>query len=107
MDWESDKHVPEARYFATLIRVLGGEPWPPPSTLAERLIAERRRRGLTQKEAAAVMHVNGASLWSWECGRRTPRFNDAKAKIEAFLAGRPRPTLAGIARRRTRRFPER
>ncbi len=103
MNWETDKHVPEVRYFASMIRILGGEPWPPAATLAEKLLAERRRRGLTQAEAAAVMHVDQGSIWLWESGRRTPRFRDAKAKIEAFLAGRPRPTRAGLAKKQTGR----
>lgn len=90
MNWEHDRRIPTDRYYPALIEFLGCEPWPTPTTLAERLRASRLRRGLSQEQAAAVMQVSPDSISDWESGR-VPRHHLSLAKIEAFLSGTVRP----------------
>lgn len=90
MHWEHGRHAPTDRFYPSLIRFLGREPWPEPHTLAERIKAERLRRGLSCKQAAAVIQVSPDSISAWEAGRG-PRHGIAKAKVEAFLTGSVRP----------------
>jgi DNA-binding transcriptional regulator YiaG len=41
-------------------------------TFADTIKAERKRLGLTQAEAAAVLEVPARTLWEWEHGKTTP-----------------------------------
>ena len=90
MNWEHDRRIPTDRYYPALIEFLGHEPWPTPTTLAERLRASRLRRGLSQEQAAAVIQASPDSISDWESGR-APRHHLSLAKIEAFLSGAARP----------------
>ena len=90
MNWEHDRCVPTDRYYPILIRFLGHDPWPEPTTVAERLRAARLGRGLSQEQAAAMMQVNPDSISDWEAGR-VPRHHLSLAKIEAFVTGAARP----------------
>ena len=91
LGWEHDRHTPPARYFPSLMRFLDAEPWPPPVTLAEKLLAERLRRGLTRQQMAAVLQVDAMSIAAWEAGRG-PHHKFAKRKVDAVLTGSARPT---------------
>jgi len=85
MWWEQDERLPADRLYPAIISHLGYEPWPEPVTLAEKLRAERLRRGLSRKRAAEMIGVDEGTLWWWESGRWTPRQNAIKGKIDAFL----------------------
>lgn len=87
MLWERDERRPADRMYPALIKFLGYEPWPEPVTLAEKLKAERLRRGLAIKQAAIVIEVDECTLWWWESGRWMPRLITTKAKISEFLGG--------------------
>lgn len=90
LGWEGGGRTPMDRFFPALIRFLEREPWPSPITIAERIRAERLRRGLSQGQAAAIMQVNRASITAWENGR-SPKHRLSLAKIDAFLLGNVRP----------------
>lgn len=86
--WESGAQEPADRHYPAIIAFLGQEPWEAPLTLAQKLRAERRRRGLSLDRAAAAMGVDEQTYWRWENGRQEPYNLRTKASIEAFLAGR-------------------
>jgi transcriptional regulator with XRE-family HTH domain len=90
INWEANRSNPGDRFYPSLIRFLGREPWPEPRTTAERLRAERLRRGLTCKQAAAVLDVDESSISAWERGEG-PHQEIGRAKVEAFLTGGVRP----------------
>jgi transcriptional regulator with XRE-family HTH domain len=41
-------------------------PAPPPGTFGQRLKAARKRAGLTQEKAAAVLEIPSRTYWQWE-----------------------------------------
>jgi DNA-binding transcriptional regulator YiaG len=87
MWWERDEREPIDRSWPAIIAYLGREPWPEPKSLGEKLLAERRRRGLAICEAAAAMGVDETTFWWWESGKRHPRYPRTKALVVAFLSG--------------------
>ncbi len=94
LSWEQGKRLPSERFYPAIIQYLGVEPWPEPSTLAERLRGERLRRGLSCEQVANLMQVDRSSISKWE-GGVSPKHSLARAKLEAFLSGRPRPSMRG------------
>ncbi len=90
MHWENEHHAPMDRFYPALIRFLGREPWPEPKTLGEQLRAERLRRGLSQKQAAAILEVDPQSVRDWEAGK-SPRHRLSGEKVQAFVTGTVRP----------------
>jgi transcriptional regulator with XRE-family HTH domain len=93
INWENGYNAPSERFYPSLIRFLGQEPWPEPTSIGERLRAERLRRGFSRVQIASVLQVDDGSVAAWEAGRG-PRHDFTKAKVEAFLRGRPRPRRA-------------
>lgn len=55
-----------------IIRFLGYNPTPPPSSLPERLAAARRELGFTQREMAEQLGVDPGTLRDWEAGQHQP-----------------------------------
>ena len=72
--------------YPSIITYLGSEPWPEPKKLGERLVAERRRRGLAVRLAAIVIGVDEGTLARWESGEWRPQ-NASWKKVGRFLAG--------------------
>ncbi|WP_425262588.1 helix-turn-helix domain-containing protein [Sphingobium cyanobacteriorum] len=86
LDWEQGKE-PEVRMYPRIIQFLGFEPWPEPQTLAEQLLAERRRRGRSMRRAALAIGVDEGTWRRWETGRQhQPR---ERGKLSAFLCTTP------------------
>ncbi|WP_414643387.1 helix-turn-helix domain-containing protein [Brevundimonas sp.] len=88
MWWERDEHAPTVCQYPAIIRYLGYEPWPEPATLGDRLLIERRRRGLSIAEAARGVPVDEGTWRRWERGdwkvtRRTV------GKLATFLGCSP------------------
>ncbi len=84
--WEHDKTRPVARLLPAIIAFLGHDPAPVPHSLAGRMVAMRRRQGLTRKSAATLLGVDEATLRRWEIGSSEPRGRHA-ALVAAFLTG--------------------
>jgi transcriptional regulator with XRE-family HTH domain len=86
MYWERDERPPFAHHYPAIIRFLDAEPWPGPATLGERLMAERRRRGLSIAGAAQLVGVDEGTFARWEL--RTWRHQSRSLQIiTAFLGG--------------------
>lgn len=66
MWWERDERPPFVGAYPAIIDFLGFEPWPEPRTLREALLAERRRRGLEIRKAAALIGVDEGTWARWE-----------------------------------------
>ena len=84
MWWERDEKLPFVHFYPGIIRFLGYEPWAAPETLAEALIAERRRRGLRIDAAALSIEVDEGTWRRWERGEWKP-MQHAIGKIDMFL----------------------
>jgi len=72
MWWERDEKMPTVRTYPALITFLGYEPWSAPQTLAEALVAERRRRGLSIERASESVGVDPGTWLRWERGEWKP-----------------------------------
>lgn len=59
VDWEAGKQ-PYDRMYPRIIAFLGYEPWSEPESLADMLVATRRRRGLSAKATAKLLEVDEA-----------------------------------------------
>jgi DNA-binding XRE family transcriptional regulator len=56
--------------YARIIRYLGYDPLPQANTLAEQLVQQRTKLGLSQKESAERIGVDPGTLAKWERGER-------------------------------------
>lgn len=75
--WERGTSVPPLPYWPRLLKVLGADPAPTASTLAEQILALRRRLGLSQAELAVRLDIRPGSISFWEFGGQ-PLFATAK-----------------------------
>ncbi len=69
--WEKGG-MPSSPCYPAVIAFLGYEPWPVPVTLGQSLIAERRRRGWSAKQAARIVCVDEGTWCRWERGEWRP-----------------------------------
>jgi transcriptional regulator with XRE-family HTH domain len=83
--WEKSATTPPARLMPAIIRFLGYDPTPEPTTLPERMRHYRRKNGLTIKEAAHRMGVDESSWGQWE---RTGliRWERYRTLVDEFLS---------------------
>lgn len=84
MWWERDEHAPYVHQYPALSRYLGYEPWPEPASFGERLLVERRRRGLSIVKAAELVGVDEGAWRRWERGEWKVTLRTA-AKLSRFL----------------------
>lgn len=84
LNWENGYAVPAVRFYPAIIQYLGYEPWSAPVSLPEKLILERRRRGLSVKRAARQVGVDEGTWTRWERGERKPVVNTLP-EINGFL----------------------
>jgi DNA-binding XRE family transcriptional regulator len=82
--WEQDRSVPMVRYYPAIFSFLSYDPFPEPATLPEQIVAQRRRLGLTLKEAARSIGVDEGTFHRWETGEWKPRMSQEAVRI--FLA---------------------
>jgi site-specific DNA recombinase len=71
-NWERDLSRPSLDYMPAIIRFLGYNPLPSPDGWAQRLVQCRKALGLSQKQSAQQMGVDGSTLARWERGEREP-----------------------------------
>jgi transcriptional regulator with XRE-family HTH domain len=81
--WEHDRATPTVRHYPAILRFLGYDPFPPPTTLAERLVRHRQKLGLSIEAAAKLIGVDEGTFGRWESGRGKPRLS--KDAVERFL----------------------
>jgi DNA-binding XRE family transcriptional regulator len=87
INWEKGRTEPPTTSAPALIAFLGYNPYPPPTTLPERLLALRRTRGWTLTQAADALGLDEGTWGQWERGEPIAwqRYRD---QVEAFLIGR-------------------
>lgn len=84
INWEKDKTDPPIPFVPAILHFLGYDPFPPPCTLGERMLAKRRTMGWTIKKAAARIGVDESTWGEWE---RTGcvRWERHRLLLEVFL----------------------
>jgi transcriptional regulator with XRE-family HTH domain len=85
-NWEGNESRPFWRYWGAIRDFLGYDPFPPSSTLAEKLVSVRKLRGLSQKEAARQLGVDPSTLARWERGTGKPSMRLA-SRVGRLLSG--------------------
>ncbi len=69
LNWELNYRKPGINHIEKLIQFLGYDPEiQNPSSIAELLLAKRRKLGWTQKVAAQNLGIDPCTWSSWECG---------------------------------------
>ena len=71
-NWEKDSCYPAMKHWPDIITFLGFDPTAKPTTLGQKLLAYRRRFGLSRKMLATSLKVDDATLWRWETDERKP-----------------------------------
>ena len=84
-NWEGGSREPLIRYWPAFLKFLGYYPDTEPRTLAERVLAARRIRGLTCEELGRVVGTDSRTVWSWETKGYQPRARLAHS-LGTFLA---------------------
>lgn len=77
-------NVPTIRYMPAIIAFLGHDPYPEPRTFPERLLAVRRRLGLTRRQMAERFHIGPDQLAGFEQGKSEPK-GPIREKIAKLL----------------------
>lgn len=85
MWWERSERAPHVHQYPTIIRYLGYEPWSEAGSLGEKLLAQRRRHGLSIKRAAEIAGVDEGTFGPWESGAWKPQRRSLPF-IEAILS---------------------
>jgi len=90
--WETDRTTPTIRYYPAIFDFLGCDPFPEPTTLPERIAAQRRKLGLSIERASELVGVDESTFARWERGERHP--GKLEKVLERFLAA-PKSGFAG------------
>lgn len=83
-NWETGKTVPLIAHMPAVIRFLGYDPAPVPTTLTERMRAYRIRLGLSIAEAALRLGVDETSWGCWERTGEIP-WERYRTLVDEFL----------------------
>lgn len=86
LHWEKGRTEPQTKDYPAILSFLGYDPSPAPITLPERMLAFRRARGWTLKQAATALGVNEATWGQWERGDQPIAWKRYRERLEAFLA---------------------
>ncbi len=82
--WETRDYEPDPRSWPGVIAFLGYDPYPKPSTPAEKIKAARRLLGLTQKELAERLTADAGAILRWEAGGEIRKYVHRSAVEEMF-----------------------
>jgi len=87
-NWENDYREPMIRFMPRLIAWLGYDPFPPPRSSSEWLVAVRRNLGLSKKRLAKTIGADEATVRSWEerIGVPESRFMSIKKNLPSCIA---------------------
>jgi transcriptional regulator with XRE-family HTH domain len=88
-NWEQGKYEPELRFFPAIISFLGYDPTPEPTSLPERILAARRREGISQKELARKLGLDSSTVAAWEAGTVRKPFARFVRLFEEYVEGVP------------------
>ena len=87
--WETNQAQPKLRSIPAIVEFLGYDPLETqPVSLAQALVATRRKLGLSQRKLALLLGVGAKTLRSWERGELRP--SDALRQQLASLVSRLR-----------------
>ena len=84
-NWENNRTEPPASFLPAIIRFIGFDPSPDPTTLAEQMRAYRGRHGLSIEQAARRAGVNRTSWGLWERTGLIP-WKRYRTLVDEFLA---------------------
>jgi transcriptional regulator with XRE-family HTH domain len=84
LNWETATFSPSIRSIPAILSFLGYDPFPEPTTVGERLLQARRRRGWSIQEAAKNLAVDQSTWGSWERGE-VILFKTHRKKVAQFL----------------------
>lgn len=84
-NWEAGRTEPEVRNWPGIIRFLGYDPLPKPTTWSGWLKRERVQRGMSQEAFATLLDVDPSTVSSWESSRHRPQ-RRWRERVEARLA---------------------
>jgi transcriptional regulator with XRE-family HTH domain len=87
-NWEGNESTPVPRFMPAIHTFLGYDPAPKPLSLADRIRLGRRALGLSQRQLAARLAVDPATIRDWETGRNRPSCRNLRAI--ALLFGSPK-----------------
>ncbi len=84
LNWERAKTEVPVQAVPAVIRFLGYDPYPAPTTLTERMQAKRRHMGWSIQDAAQALGVDAGTWGAWEAGvvKPWPRY---QALLDRFL----------------------
>lgn len=86
-NWETDRKSPELRFIPKMIGFLGYDPYDTQATaLGERVIAVRRKLGLSQKGLARRLRIDPGTLGRWERSEGRPS-RALRQRLDALLTG--------------------
>jgi DNA-binding transcriptional regulator YiaG len=68
INWEKGRTAPPSRCMPALLKFLGYDPRPTPTTIGGKLTAWRESDGLTVREAARRLGIDEGTLGRWEAG---------------------------------------
>ncbi len=84
LNWEKGHTEPPIVSIPAIVRFLGYDPFPQPTTLPEKLLAKRREMGWSIKEAAQAVGVDPSTWGNWERGQ-TILYRQHRVLIARFL----------------------
>jgi DNA-binding transcriptional regulator YiaG len=84
--WETGRKKPYTSRYVSIIRFLGYDPLPPPTTLGDRIRARRRELGVTQRGLAAQFGWDRATVFHYERGTTRPT-GIRLERLDAWLRG--------------------
>lgn len=74
-NWEKDRCYPAMKHWPQIIAFLGYDPNPEPQTIGQKLLAYRRKLGMSRKAMAKSLLVDEVTLWRWETDERKPQID--------------------------------
>jgi transcriptional regulator with XRE-family HTH domain len=85
-NWECHESSPRIHVLPQVITFLGYDPFPPPMSLAEKLIMSRKAAGITQIEMAKRLGIDPTTLARLERGKSRKLFSKTLRKLAAVIA---------------------
>ncbi len=84
LNWEIGRFTPPMRSIPATLGFLGYDPFPPPTTVGERLLHVRRQHGWSTSEAARQLGVDRTTWQDWERGELI-LFRKHRIKVATLL----------------------